>query len=244
MMQLMERITQRGRFLPSALRKSALLVVLLVLSPLLGLAQAGDEPESAPAYSEPVPQYRIKAAFLYKFTRYITWPDGCFSNDESPIIIGILGKDPFGDVLDDTLKGHRTNNRPFVVRRFKNIGEIDHCHLVFISGDERRQKDYLKQLAGRPIVTVGESDGFLSSGGIINLITLEDSTHKSTVRFEVNMKVAKPVGIKISARMLNLATRVIQEENKPNRQPAAGRQALRVHPAPAPHYVSWFPPRS
>jgi hypothetical protein len=257
MMQLMGRITRRDRFLRTALRMSASLLVLVALSPLalcaqektaptsiggyqnVGPGQAGNEPEPAPEYEpEPAPEYKIKAAFLYKFTRYITWPDGCFSNDKSPIIIGVLGKDPFGDELDDILKGHTSDNRRFVVRRFKNVGEIDHCHLLFISRAERhRQKDYLKQLAGRPIVTVGESDGFLSSGGIINLIT-EDK-----VRFEVNKKGANDVGITISARMLHLAVKVIQTENTPSRPTVAGQQAFGARPGQAHHLLGRVPPR-
>ena len=189
-MRLILQVPSVTRYL---LRTGVILALLLLLTP--GSA-TGQEQEMAPA-----PEYKIKAGFLLNFTRYVTWPERSFSGPRSPIIIGILGRDPFGDIIDETIGGRTSQSRPVTIRRFRSVSDITDCHLLFISNAERRrQKTYLAELSGRPILTVGENESFLEAGGGINLVRIRDN-----IKFEVNLEGTRSVGIRISSRILTLA---------------------------------------
>jgi hypothetical protein len=158
-------------------------------------------PDSSQPVYDPAPEYDVKANMLLHFTRYVKWPAETFSGPDSPVVIGILGHDPFGDIIDETVAGRTSDGRPVKISRFRSINDVKDCHLLFISYYERRrQKTYLSRLAGQPVLTVGESDGFLEAGGGINLLIVKDR-----VKFEVNRRDTLKVGIRVSSRMLQLA---------------------------------------
>ena len=168
------------------------LVVCGVLAPPL---RAGP-----PAVSE----YDVKAAFLYNFVKFVEWPPGMAGASQEPIVIGVLGHDPFGPVLDQTFAGKRLADRRFKVRRYRTAEELQVCHMLFISSAEQPGWDrVLKTLRGTPVVTVSDAKGFLKSGGIIELL-LEDNK----IRFDINLSEAKASGLRISAQLLQLARKV------------------------------------
>src|SRR5947209_667643 len=90
-------------------------------------------------------EYQLKAAFLYNFTQFTEWPTNAFATSASPIVVGVLGTDPFGEFLDQTVRGEVVHGRPLVVERYRKVEEIKTCHILFISQSEtRRLEDILK----------------------------------------------------------------------------------------------------
>lgn len=159
-------------------------------------AQAGDASDSS--------EYLIKAGFIYNFAKFVEWPTGTFSQADSPIVIGVLGTDPFGNVLDRIVEDKKIGPRGFVVKRFKwskDLKDLKDCKILFVSTSEKAHiDDILLSVKGLPILTVGETPGFAERGGVIRF-TLEDNR----VRFEVNVDAAHQAELNISSRLLTLA---------------------------------------
>lgn len=142
----------------------------------------------------------VKAVFLLNFTRFVEWPPDSFPGPGDPIVIGVLGADPFGKLLDEAVRGERVNGRPIVVRRFKNAQELEPCQVLYISSSEKeRVPGILELLRDSKTLTVGESDRFASQGGAIRLMT-----EKNRVRFEINKGAADRAGLRISSQLLRL----------------------------------------
>jgi len=159
-------------------------------------------PVGAPSFArgEPAPEYAVKAAFLFNFAKFVEWPAGAFSGPTSPIVIWVLGEDPFGDALG-SLKGKTANGRPIVVRYAANLGELERCHLLFVSASEKANLPKILQATKDwNVLTVGDVDGFARDGGTINLVNEEQR-----VVIEVNMEAAQRSRLKISSKLLALA---------------------------------------
>lgn len=148
-----------------------------------------------------VREYQVKAVFLFNFSQFVDWPSGAFPDAGSPLVIGILGDDPFGHYLDDAVRGERVNNRPMLVRRFARVGDIGVCHILFISQSESgRMQQTLESLKGRSILTVGDTDAFSRIGGIIRF-----AVENSKVRLKINLRAAKDAHLTISSKLLRPA---------------------------------------
>lgn len=147
-------------------------------------------------------EYRVKAAYLVNFTRYISWPAPAEPAPGDPLSICVLGADPFGAVLDSLTHGQQSDGHPVVARRVRTVAEAAACQLVFVSHDEwRRRPDILRELSRPGIVTIGESEDFGRAGGVISFVLSNE-----TVRFTVNLAARDRAGVKISSRVLSLAT--------------------------------------
>lgn len=150
-------------------------------------------------------EYTIKGAFLYNFAQFVDWPATAFPSDHSPLIIGILGKNPFGSALE-SLNGQNVKNRQLVVRNLSSVEEARECQLLFIGASERGSLyRILAALQSTPVLTVSDIDGFAASGGMIYFLTLDDK-----VRFEINLKEAQAANLKLSSQLLKLARDVIK----------------------------------
>ncbi len=146
-------------------------------------------------------EYQIKATFLYHFLQFVEWPDDALADDSQQIVVGILGEDPFGAVLDNALAGKTIRGKKLVIRRYTSPGEVTDCHLLFISASEEdRLPDVLRSLALLPVLTIGETARFTQHGGAIKLFEF-----KNKVRFEINLEVAQRARLKVSSRLLKLA---------------------------------------
>jgi hypothetical protein len=180
-------------------RLRLLITVAMVILTSLGFeAHAQDSSVSS--------EYLIKAGFIYNFANLVQWPSNAFTQPDSPIVIGILGEDRFGTVLDRVLAGKKVNGRIFLVKRLKSVTDLKECHIVFVSSSEMAHlAEAIHLVKGMPILTIGEIPGFARRGGIINLV-LEDNK----VHFEVNVEAAKVADLTISSRLLALA-RIVQE---------------------------------
>ena len=180
-------------------RLRLLITVAMVILPSLGFEAHAQE-------SSVSSEYLIKAGFIYNFANLVQWPANAFTQPDSPIVIGILGEDPFGTVLDRVLAGKKVNGRIFLVKRLKSVPDLKECHIVFVSSSEMAHlAEAIHLVKGMPILTIGEIPGFARRGGIINLF-LEDNK----VHFEVNVEAAKEADLNISSRLLALA-RIVQE---------------------------------
>lgn len=151
--------------------------------------------------------YQLKAAFLFNFAKFIDWPNSSFASPQSPFVVCILGQDPFGSVLDDTLKGKMIGRRPIALRRLKHKAEGLQCQMVFVTSSESGHlAEIIETLQVANVLLVGESNGFAVLGGTIEL-TLEDSH----IRFAINTDAADRSGLTVSSKLLALA-RIVHDE--------------------------------
>ena len=145
-------------------------------------------------------EYQVKAAFLFHFMQFVEWPQNAFTNAETPVRIGILGEDPFGQALDDVVRGETIQGRKVEIRRAKQVEELKDCQLLFLPQSERREAPkILAELGRNPVLTVGEAKDFAEIGGVINFFTDEKK-----IRFEINPDTAERSGLKISSQLLRL----------------------------------------
>ncbi|MGH9144274.1 MAG: YfiR family protein [Vicinamibacterales bacterium] len=150
----------------------------------------------------------IKATFLFNFAQFVEWPAASFADPQAPLVIGVLGDDPFNAVLDAVVRGEMIKNRPLVVTRFRRIEDVATCHILFVSPSETPRYTRISEtLQGRAILTVGDTDGFAASGGMIRFIT-----ENSHVRLRINLGVARAAGLTISSQLLRVAEVVGQGE--------------------------------
>jgi hypothetical protein len=146
-------------------------------------------------------EYEVKAAFLHTFAQFTEWPPEAFASPSAPLIIGIVGEDPFGRTLDDTMREEPIHGRPTVIRRIERDENLRSCHMIFVSSSERRQlPQILAEIKGANVLTVSEIDRFAYFGGIITL-----RMEGPRVRFEINLKAAEQARLKISSKLLKLA---------------------------------------
>lgn len=168
---------------------------VLLLTALVNQGLSNQMPRQAPT------EYQVKAAFLYNFTKFIEWPAKAFNAESSTFVIGVIGKDPFGSNIDQTLGGKTVNGRPLAIRRLKHGEDPRACHILFIASSEQKYLGrILERLKGTNVLTVGEMDKFSQQGGSINLI-MEDGQ----VRFEINKAVVEQAELKVSSKLLALA---------------------------------------
>lgn len=146
-------------------------------------------------------EYDIKAAFLVNFAKYVEWPEEAFPEPDSPFKIGILGANPFGDTLARLAGGQKLDGRKMVVEQSDDVKELLTCQIVFIPGTDRKSTPAdLEALKKLPVLTVGEQEGFVVKGGIINFVVVE-----TKIKFEINVKIADQADLKVSPRLLKLA---------------------------------------
>jgi len=170
---------------------------------VLGTTVVRAQPEPTPPAPSPT-EYEIKAAFLYNFARFVEWPPESGHDPGAPFVIAILGHDPFGPVLDETVAGKAVGGRPIEVRRVSRVEEAREAQIVFVAPSERPNMAAILKAVGRPgVLTVGDTDGFASQGGAINF-TLQ----ARRVRFEINPAAAEQARLKMSSQLLKLATLV------------------------------------
>lgn len=179
------------------------LLVAVCLIPFLDAAQ----------FSHQNLEYRIKGAFLYNFIKFVEWPEGTFKGEQSPFIIGILDQQTESvSVIREVLADKATPmGRAIEIRHFSGWNEaLVECHLVFIS--RTAQIDWqavVKRTTGKPLLLVGEQDGFAQQGGMMNLLATSDA-----VRCEVNLRRAQKAQLKLSGRLVNIARLVRDSESE------------------------------
>ncbi|HKQ62541.1 MAG TPA: YfiR family protein [Candidatus Polarisedimenticolaceae bacterium] len=150
--------------------------------------------------AESLSEYGIKAAYLYYFATFVEWP-AAPSTVGTPFVVGVLGEDPFGPVLEETLRGKAVGDRPFVVRRLRRAKDARECAILFVSPAEgERLEAILEDLAGAPVLTVGDTARFVQRGGHVGLWM-----EGKKVRFEIGLAAVERSGLKVSSQLLKLA---------------------------------------
>lgn len=202
-----------------------LLKYIILLAVLLGLFLA-----AAPltyAKDSSYKEYDIKAAFIYNFMKFVSWPDDPKKGDEEkdvnsdePIVIGVIGRNPFGKSMDAILK-KKIKGREIVLlelmgydkgydekkKEYWQAEELEECRLLFVSSSEKKYAEkILAMVDGKDILTVSETDKFLDRGGIINFVE-----HKNKIRFEINITAAKRADLKVRSQLLRLAMNVVKD---------------------------------
>ena len=154
------------------------------------------------AHAQVLDEYQVKAAFLFNFVKFIEWPPQASKGSSDPINICILGEDPFGNSLEDAVKGKTVEGRTFLVPvRISEVQQASACQILFVSSTERKHvRAILAALKAPGVLTVGETEGFAAQGGMINF-KLEDGR----VRLEVNVEAAERANLRISSKLLSLA---------------------------------------
>jgi hypothetical protein len=158
---------------------------------------------SAPvrADSTTLTEYQVKAAFIYNFAKYVRWPEASTSETKRPFVIGVIGRDPFGQALDDAIRGQSLQGRAVSVKRFGRVEEVADCDILFVSSSEKNNlQSILDVLHEAPVLTIGDMDRFAERGGMINL-----TTEEARVRFEINVEAAERAGLKPGSQLLRLA---------------------------------------
>lgn len=146
-------------------------------------------------------EYQIKAAFIFHFAQLVDWPEAASDS----VAICTLGTDPFQGALERTVAGKAIGNRTIQVRHLKQVEETTGCHILFLSKSQTKQIPVLlADLHNAPVLTVGETPGFLGAGGMICFV-LQDNN----VRFQINLDAARSAGLKIGSRLLVLAQSVV-----------------------------------
>lgn len=156
----------------------------------------------APAFGQSPKEYQLKAVFLWRLAQFTEWPTNAFESDESPIVIGVLGENPFGDALETVVRGETAHGRKLVLQHYTRLDQIKTCHVLYISVSEaRRIKEIITALAGRSILTVSDIDGFaLSYGGMIRFLT-----EQNRIKLRINQNAVAATQLKLDARLLRAA---------------------------------------
>jgi YfiR/HmsC-like len=167
---------------------SAGFVVILAAFMALQPASVGRTNESV--------ELHVKAAYLLNFGRYVSWPQ-----QAGDVIIGVVGQDPIVEVLEKTISGKSINGRPCRVRIFPSSEQIDHCDILFLPRSEGRQApSVMTAVAGKPVLTVSDLEGFADEGGMIAFLLVDD-----TLKFDINPGAAGKSGLKISSELLRVS---------------------------------------
>ena len=171
-------------------------VVFFVVMGLTGLLY-----RPATAQSFATSEYEIKAAFLFNFAKFAEWPPETMQDTDGSFVIGILGKDPFKDALEQTIGDKTVRGSSIQIRRFRRLENLQPCHILFISESEMGiLPAILRRIADQSILTVSDMPGFASHGGMINLYT-----ENNKVRFMIHTQAVERAGLILSAKLLNLA---------------------------------------
>lgn len=146
-------------------------------------------------------EYDVKAVFLFNFAQFVDWPAEAFPLPETPLVIGVLGVDPFNRALDEVVKNESIRGRRVKPERFKTVEEIGLCHVLFISASEAPSLPRtLEALKNRPILTVSDAEEFLRCGGMIQFYT-EDAK----VRLRISNEATRAARLSVSSKLLRVA---------------------------------------
>jgi len=164
-------------------------------------AATAPAPAQAPEQASVAPEYQVKAVFLFNFAQFVEWPPSAFSDPGAPLVICVLGEDPFGPYLDQTVRGETVQAHPLAVQRSRRVEEIRGCHILFVGREEQeRLGEILDTLKGRPTLTVSDADGFSRRGGMIGFMT-----DRNRIRLRINLEAARAAELTLSSKLLRPA---------------------------------------
>lgn len=170
---------------------------------LLGVAVIAAVFYTVTAFAQVSKEYQLKAVFLWRLAQFTQWPSESFESSESPIVICVVGENPFGEALEESVLGETAHGRRMVVRLYRVIEQGRSCHIVYVAGGAgpRRAKEISAALAGRSVLTVRDADGLPSSyETIVTFITEENK-----IKLRINVQAAKAARLVLDPRLLRAA---------------------------------------
>jgi len=146
-------------------------------------------------------EYQLKAVFLYNFAQFTEWPKNAFAETNSPIVIGIVGPDPFGSTLEETIRGETVAGHPLTVQHYPNPADIKTCHMLFIAQPEiRHVNEILAAVKDKPVLTVADADNTLTAPIMVRFVVENNKVH-----FRINAQAAHEANIGLSSKLLRVA---------------------------------------
>lgn len=154
-------------------------------------------------------EYQLKAVFLYNFCQFVDWPADAFKKSDDPLVIGVIGSNPFGTYLEETIRGEKIGTHPVLVHYYKDAEDVSVCHLLFIAiNDSQESSTVITSLKGKSILTISDQPGFLKQQGMIRFMSQQNK-----IRFEINVEATKSAGLALSSKLLRLADIYVPSKN-------------------------------
>lgn len=180
------------------IRCSKITTVWLALLLLAGTVLARIPVAAGPA---PLAEHQIKALYLFNFTKYVEWPVPATGTNTAPFIIGISEAAEVKSDLLEITRGKLILGREIVVRTIRTAQDVQVCQLVFIgTADKRRIAELLQRAQDAAVLTVGDAEGFLALGGMVNFVRQEDK-----LRLEIGLDTVQRARLVMSAKLLAVA---------------------------------------
>ena len=164
--------------------------IVILLIAFLSIASQGSNRE-----------YKVKAAFLFNLAQFVEWPTNILPESGSPLVIGILGENPFGSYLEEIVSGENVNGHPLQVKHCQTVEEATTCQIIFINLPEtNKMKEAITALKGRSILTVSDKDNFIREGGMVELIKKVNK-----IGLVISTQSTKEDNLIISSKLLQIA---------------------------------------
>jgi hypothetical protein len=180
--------------------------LLTLLAALLAAALPGHAQDSVDEALE----RRVKAAFLYRFLEYVTWPDPAFARPDSPVVLGVLGAEAIAAEVQQVVAGRTVGGRPVAVRALREGEPLAGLHALFIGQSANARLAQIAKAVPGAVLIVTEAENGLTQGGVINFLIAE-----GRVRFEVGLRGAERRTLRLSARLLSVALNVRKDSMRP-----------------------------
>lgn len=178
---------------------------------LFSMVWAGPLPQVSSGAQQAAQEYELKAVYLYNFLQFVQWPESRRTlPKDGPVVVCIIGESPFGEALEALQANVRKSGmRPVRVINYGAYQEdmnIAACHLLFVTSSEKKNfRKIITGLRDAPVLTVADTENFLSSGGMINLVH-----SNGKIRWTINRSAADRAGLRLSAQLLSIAVKVIE----------------------------------
>jgi hypothetical protein len=147
---------------------------------------------------------RVKAAYIFKFAGYVEWPEGVFSQPDTPVTIAVFGDDEMAAELAQTTAGRAVDGRPVRIKKIRDVEAIADAHMLFVGRAEfARLPQFAKHVRAKPVLILTDAPGALNQGSMINFLLIQQR-----VKFEISLEEAERRGLKLSSRLLAVAHNV------------------------------------
>jgi hypothetical protein len=192
---------------PRWLSAHFILAFLIVLLSIHFVTRPEVQAQDAPS------EYQVKAAYLFNFLKFVEYPNESFMDPLAPLVIGVVGDDPFGNALPQVVMGKTVQGRDLVIHVYRAGEDFRGAHILFISASEKKRLPViLSSLHGSSVLTVSDTEGFLDAGGMIQFLNENDR-----VRFAINLNAATQAKLKVSSKLLSLAKVVAGSGKEPGK---------------------------
>jgi hypothetical protein len=191
-----EIVPMRTMLVSQRMRQTVIILAVLVCAHIVAAPNAHAQ--------DALPEYQVKAAYLFNFLKFVEYPNESFMDPLAPIVIGVIGDDPFGNALPQVVIGKTVQGRDLVIHVYRIGEDLRSAHILFISASERKRLPMiLSSLRGSSVLTVADTEGFLEAGGMIQFLSENDR-----VRFAINVDATSRAKLKMSSKLLSLARAV------------------------------------